>query len=144
MSEFRKAYKLSDDTKKKIGESLRGNKRALGYKHTSESILKISKSLKGKPARNKGKHHTEESITKMRLSHQNISDETRRKLSKSHKLFTEKQKLEIIKKLSKCLEFLKNNNFEITKKNLMMISGLSLSTIKRYWNKITQSKIIIS
>lgn len=40
--------KLSDDIKRKIGLSSKGNKHALGYKHTDEVKAKMSKSTSGK------------------------------------------------------------------------------------------------
>ena len=66
-----KNEKLSDETKRKIGESNKGkpswNK---GIAMSADSRRKLSNSLKGKPSWNKGKH---------------LSTKTRKKLSNAHK-----------------------------------------------------------
>ena len=128
---------FSDETKSKM----MGRKNWLGKHHTSETRLKMSDAGKGKnfsvghrkklsealKGSNKnwlGKHHTNESKLKMSLI---------------HKLIGEKRSNEIIKKLQDAVEFLKNSSFPITKKNLIKISGLSQSTINKYWKK-TQLK----
>ena len=50
---FQKGYKRSKYIKDKISKSLIGNKRRLGIKHTDESKKKMSNSLKGRKAPNK-------------------------------------------------------------------------------------------
>ena len=50
---YQKGYKRSKYTKNKISKSLIGNKRRLGIKHTDESKKKMSNSLKGRKAPNK-------------------------------------------------------------------------------------------
>lgn len=61
--------------RKKLSESRVGNTNALGFKHSNESKQKISESLKGRPAWNKGlpgtwigKTHSEESKRKISIS----------------------------------------------------------------------------
>jgi hypothetical protein len=67
----RKSYaqigkKQSEETKKKVSESLKGNKRTLGKKHTDETRKKMSNAQKGKQNHFFGKKHTEESILRMK------------------------------------------------------------------------------
>ena len=125
---------FSVETRKKMSESLKGKPSGReGKHHTEESKLRMSEAQKGKKhsietraklsESGKGKHHTEES---------------KLKISEAKKLIGEKQKLETIKILQDALEFLKNNNFTVNKKNLIKISGLSRSTIYNYWNEINK------
>ena len=78
---------LSDDSKLKISQSLIGNTRRLGIKHTEETKQKMSNSHKGANAYWLGKHHTDESKNKMRLAKlgTKASPETKEKLSKMRK-----------------------------------------------------------
>ena len=75
-----KGRELSEEHKKKIGESNMGNKNALGYKHTEETKKKMSES-------HKGKQPTEETRKKMSESQKGkvVSEETRKKISMSNK-----------------------------------------------------------
>ena len=62
---------VSNKTKQKMSNALKGNKRALGYKHTAESKAKIADASRGKQyvkgnTFRKGKHHSAE--TKQKLS----------------------------------------------------------------------------
>jgi hypothetical protein len=57
---------LTDEAKKKVSESLKGNKRTLGYKHTDETKDKISEKHKGVNNFFYGKKHSEETKLKMR------------------------------------------------------------------------------
>jgi group I intron endonuclease len=80
-------YKLSEETKRKIGE---GNK---GKTYTAESLEKMSVAAKkrsvGKPSPMDGKKHTEESKQKIVsfLTGRKQSEETKRKKSESMKAF---------------------------------------------------------
>jgi ribosomal protein S17 len=66
-----------------------GGDGASGYKHTGESLQKMSLIHKGRPSPCKGRHHSKEAIQKMRLAHKGYvtSDETRKKLSYAQKKF---------------------------------------------------------
>lgn len=83
----RMGYKLSEETKRKIGE---GNK---GKTYTAESLEKMSVAAKkrsvGKPSPMDGKKHTEESKQKIVsfLTGRKQSEETKRKKSESMKAF---------------------------------------------------------
>ena len=83
----RLGYKLSEETKRKIGE---GNK---GKTYTAESLEKMSVAAKkrsvGKPSPMDGKKHTEESKQKIvsYLTGRKQSEETKRKKSESMKAF---------------------------------------------------------
>lgn len=75
----------SEETREKLSEASRGkNNPFYGKHHSKESVEKMSKAKKGKPSPMKGKHHSEETIEKMRISRQNISEETRKKMSENH------------------------------------------------------------
>ena len=76
-----KGKKLSDETRRKISESLKGC--AL----TEEHRRNISEAQKGRSAWNKGKHHTEETRRKISesLKGKHRSDETRKKISEALK-----------------------------------------------------------
>ena len=71
-------WKPSIETKQKIGESRKGvycgeNSPMYGKKHSEESKKKISESLKGKPSPNKGKNLSEEHKVKLRENHADFS-----------------------------------------------------------------------
>jgi len=74
------------DTRKKIGASQIGNKKALGNKHTAEARRKNSEAHKGEKNHNFGKHLSAETIKKMSAAKRGkrLSEETRKKLSISH------------------------------------------------------------
>lgn len=71
--------KLSEETKKKIGEASRGRH------HSEETKKRLSESLKGEKNPNYGKHLSEETKRKLSESCKNVSDETRKKLSEANK-----------------------------------------------------------
>jgi hypothetical protein len=58
---------ISDETKRKMSESAKGNTYALGYKHTEEALNKMSESAKGN-TNMLGKTHSEESKHQMSLA----------------------------------------------------------------------------
>lgn len=60
-----KGKHLSEETRKKIGAASKGNKYALGYKHSEEAKNKISEAMKGENNSFYGRHHTEETKKKM-------------------------------------------------------------------------------
>jgi hypothetical protein len=62
-----KGSKMSEESKKKVSESLMGNQRALGhsYKHTEKSIQKIHERMMGNQY-TLGYKHSEETVQKMR------------------------------------------------------------------------------
>lgn len=89
ISEARKLFTHSDETKKKIGQSSKGkvawNK---GIPHTKESKQKMSKAHKGRPSTFKGKTHTIETKQKMSVWQQqriNLpkTEEHKQKISKT-------------------------------------------------------------
>lgn len=70
--------KLSEKTRRKISESMKG--RTLSKEHKK----KISDAIKGKNNPFYGRHHSLETKRKLSESHKNPSLETRRKMSESH------------------------------------------------------------
>jgi len=75
--------KYSEESKRKISESAKGNKKWLGKIHTEESKRKMSIARKGKQPR-LGCKHTEETKKKLSESHRNISEETRLRMRLAH------------------------------------------------------------
>lgn len=83
----------SEETKKRMSESKKGNTNAKGFTHSDESKQKMSEARKGKPSNTKGLTHSDES--KQRISESMIgknkgkthSEETRKKLSDAMKGF---------------------------------------------------------
>jgi hypothetical protein len=73
-----KGKKLSIETKKKMSESQKGNKKALGYKHTEETKKQISNSLKGEKNHFFGKTHSEETRNKIIESNKKRKGEKRK------------------------------------------------------------------
>jgi group I intron endonuclease len=81
-SEIRKGQKLSKETIKKIVAKTRGQKRSEEFKkYLSEIKSGENNYAYGKPAHNRGSHHTQESKDKMSIAHKNMTDETRRNMS---------------------------------------------------------------
>lgn len=92
------APEMSEETKRKIGESHKGNRQSeetrkkigeacKGRHHSEETKRKMSESRKGHPGYMKGKHSSEETKRKMSEAHKgkHHSEEARRKMSESHK-----------------------------------------------------------
>jgi group I intron endonuclease len=87
--------KYSEESKRKMSESAKGNKYCLGYKHSEEIKLRISLSHKGRKLTedhkrkiglgNKGIKRSKETKIKMSLAKKMMSDETRGKMSLSKK-----------------------------------------------------------
>lgn len=84
---------LSEEHKEKLRIASIGNKYSLGYKHSDEHNKKISESLKGennpmygKTSAMKGRHHTEDSIEKIRKANLGrvFSEETIEKMRKNN------------------------------------------------------------
>jgi len=77
---------VSEDFKRKLSEALKGNKNCLNRYVSKETREKISKALKGN-TNWLGKHHSESSKKKIseKLKGRLVSEETRIKLSESHK-----------------------------------------------------------
>jgi len=83
---------LSEESKKKMRISHKGthmgeNNPMYGKHHTSESRQKIRDTIKGKPSSFKGRHHSEESRKKLSEANKgkHPSEETREKMSESRK-----------------------------------------------------------
>ena len=82
---------VSKETKQKMSKiakkrfSIPENNSMFGKNHTKESKLKMSKNKKGKPSTFLGKQHSDETKQKMSKARQNISEETRLKISVSAK-----------------------------------------------------------
>jgi group I intron endonuclease len=94
IEKFRKArigHPVSEETRKKISESLRGRP---GHKHTEQARKKISESKKGLPSPMLGKKHSEQTrklMSKLAIGNKyNLgnkrSNETKRKMSESIKI----------------------------------------------------------
>ena len=94
-----KGRELSEEHKKKIGESNMGNKNALGYKHTEETKKKMSDSKKGENNGMYGKAHSEEARKKISEANKGkqFSEETKKKISEARKgiIFSEEHKKKI-------------------------------------------------
>lgn len=69
ISESQKGKVLSEESKRKLSVSMRGNTRALGYKQTAETKRRMSEAKKGKI----------------------LSEETKRKISEAHKGIRKKE-----------------------------------------------------
>ena len=101
MDDYRTAFPdaklVSDGVRCRVSESLVGNTRALGYRHTDDAIRSISAALIGHEVSfetrqaigdaNRGHVHTEEAKHKMSAAHtgMKLSEETIQKLSKANK-----------------------------------------------------------
>lgn len=107
-------YKHSDDTKKKMSESAKGNTRSLGYKHSDDTKKRMSESLKGHKY-NLGKKHTEE--------HKQKNSEAHRGSKNPIAKLTEQQAYEI-----------KYCNFNSTQKEIAFIYGVNKSAVKHIRN----------
>ena len=77
---------MSDDSIERIRSSRKGNKNSQGRVLSDETKKKISESLKAYNAEHGnpflGRHHTQETIEKLRM--REISDDTRRKMRENH------------------------------------------------------------
>ena len=109
-------YKHSEETRKKIGETKKGNTYWIGRKHSEESKNKISEAKKGKSSHMLGKTHSEE--TKRKISEakkgkkrQPFSEEHRRKIGDKHrgKKLSEEHRLIALQNLKP--RYGENNNF---------------------------------
>ena len=77
-----KGRKISEETIAKIVAKTRGQKRSEEFKkHLSEIRKGENNYAFGKPAHNRGTHHTVESKAKMSASHKKMTDETRKNMS---------------------------------------------------------------
>ena len=56
MSDAHKGKTFSQEHKKKIGETKKGNKNMLGKKHSAESKKRMSEAMKGKNIWTRGRH----------------------------------------------------------------------------------------
>jgi hypothetical protein len=79
-------YRPTEETRKKLSEAGKGNKKLLGYKHSDETRKRISEKLKNK----KHSDETRRKISKKLKGKQNclgrkLSEETRRKMSEAQK-----------------------------------------------------------
>ncbi len=76
---------ISDETRKKLSILRKGNKNALGYKHSDKAKLKISEAHKGNKYSLGFKHSAEQnlqkSIRQKGISHKPHSEETKLKMS---------------------------------------------------------------
>ena len=66
---FAKGRKLSEEHKKKLSETHKGNTNALGHKASEEARKRISEAHKGKSSNNKGKKMSEEQKKKLSEVH---------------------------------------------------------------------------
>ena len=101
MSFAKMGKKASDETKRKMSENRLGNKNGFfGKKHTDDARKKMSESLIGNVPWNKGVKgctiHTQESRDKISTSLRGrmCSEETKRKMSESRRLYWEKKRYE--------------------------------------------------
>lgn len=82
MSKSRKGVKFSEEHKRKLSKAQSGClNHNYGKTISADVRKKISESTKGEKNHFYGKHHTEETKRKISEAKQNISDETRRKMS---------------------------------------------------------------
>ena len=94
-----KGKHLSEETRKKLSAASKGNKYALGYKHSEEAKNKIAEAMKGEKNPFYGRHHTEESKRRNSEAHKgkylgkdnpfygkHHSDELKKKLSEINKV----------------------------------------------------------
>jgi group I intron endonuclease len=85
-SEKRKGIKQSKETIEKRVSKTRGRKRSEEFKkRLSEMKMGEKNYAYGKPAHNRGSHHTEESKLKMSISHKNITEESRENMRQASK-----------------------------------------------------------
>lgn len=120
-------HKLSDEHKKKISESLTGEKNGFfGRKHSAESIKRMSEIKTGEKHNFFGKHHSEETKSKIRESNtgKTVSKETREKISKAN--IGKVIPIETRKKISKSVRGLKRS--QETKNKISEAK-------KNYWEK---------
>ncbi len=84
VSESHKGKKYTEETKRKMSESLKGNRNAKGFKHTEEAKRKIGEASK---VRETGKTRSEESKRKMSESHKGkkLTEEHKRKIGEKSK-----------------------------------------------------------
>lgn len=110
-----KHWKLSEETRKKISEALKGKhhteetkqkikKAKKGYHHSEETRKKMSESQKGRPSPMKGKHLSEEHRRKISENHKGMegkhfSEESKKRMSEAHKGI--KQSIETREKCSR-------------------------------------------
>jgi len=89
ISKANKGRKLSEETRKRMSESQRGNKNFLDHKHSLETKLKISDANKGKNSHRKGIKLTKEIRKRMSKAQKGriFSKEHKKKLSESKKNF---------------------------------------------------------
>lgn len=85
MSKWQIGRKMSDTFKKKCRNRMLGKKIRLGIKTSDETKKRMSKSHIGINTWTKGKKKSEETRLKMSISHSNMSEETRRKISEAAK-----------------------------------------------------------
>jgi len=128
-----KGKKFSEEHCKKLSKAHKGNKNHLGYKHSKEIRLKISKSLIGK---NKGKIRSKEvrkNLSKI-LTGIKRSKETKLKISKANK--GKKLSIETRLKISKAL-IGKNKG----KNGSNWQGGISFLTYPQFFSKDLKLKI---
>lgn len=117
----RLGIKCSKETRSKMSENLKGNKRTLGYKHSEETKKKMSKIHKGNK-HNIGRIHTEETKKKLSISKTGIKN-GRAKL-------TEQQVYEI-----------KYSNFKMSYREIGVMYGVDKTSVydirnNRSWKHI--------
>lgn len=89
---WNKGKKMSESTRRKIGELKKGNKNMLGHRHSEETKQKIREKIIGSTPQNKGVPMSEEQKAKIREAKKYTSDETRKKMSEArsgkHRVYT--------------------------------------------------------
>ena len=125
----KKGEKLSEETRRKMSESLKGNKNSLGHKHTIETKQKMSESRKGKKLPKFSEEHRKK-ISESRKG-MKASEETRKKISEAGK--GKKASEETRKKMSESRKGMKFSNEH--KKNL------SIARIPRIITEETKQKM---
>lgn len=114
---------FSEESRKKLSGTLKGNQHCKGRLVSEETRKKLSEANKGRPSHNKGTKHSEQTRKKLSEARKGkkMSEETRKKMSEAHKgnqyRKGKKPSQETRKKLSEA-----NKLYHLNKKHINQIS----------------------